>query len=331
MFNKNKSKTNEPLFFLFTCVKDGRKYINKLFDSLLAQTKINFVHYIYEDGSKDPLDEMVEQYKEKVSKLSNPYEIIYEKNPINIGLNMATKHCIDKCFCPYFIWIDCDNWVDKDFFKHLGKQVKKNPNSILYRSTCYNGSSSAIRKRVRDISIYHPKRSQYVFLFPCFCNYHFSFFAVNFKEYMSISNNQITNDRYLYNDIQVLTHCYSSDKPVCVSKKSVGYVLVRDDSEYWSTATNDIDIKKRRNDFKMMVFNNSKKASWFDNYYTLIKKMHIFYKEYNSCNYKGAIKDLRNAFMYAREKKSNVFFVETRINVFKYYMRCLIGILKSKH
>ena len=84
-----KSYSNEkPLFFLFTCVKDGRKYINKLFDSLLSQTKINFVHYIYEDGSNDPIEDLVLSYKEKVSKLEHPYKVIYDNKDVTDQVNV---------------------------------------------------------------------------------------------------------------------------------------------------------------------------------------------------------------------------------------------------
>ncbi len=63
-------KSEKPLIFLFTCIKDGRKYIWKLFESLLEQTSNNFVHFIYDDGSNDPIEDLVETYKEKAFNLS---------------------------------------------------------------------------------------------------------------------------------------------------------------------------------------------------------------------------------------------------------------------
>ena len=109
---------NEPLFFLFTCVKDGREYIDKLFESLLMQTKKNFIHYIYEDGSDNPLDEIVENYIKRVNQLDEPYRVVYEKCNKNIGLNKATEHCLKKCYLNYFIWMNCDDWLDVNFFKN---------------------------------------------------------------------------------------------------------------------------------------------------------------------------------------------------------------------
>ena len=139
---KNNNRLSKETFFLFTCVKNGRKYIQKLFDSLLKQTKINFVHYIYEDGSEDPVDDLITDYKTKANDIG--LQVIYEKQSINIGLNMATKHCIEQCFLPYFIWIDCDNWVDSRFFEELGNTVRKKnkPNIVRTNKSCVHLSGA---------------------------------------------------------------------------------------------------------------------------------------------------------------------------------------------
>jgi len=139
-FNRNYKtkmveKTQDYLFFVFTCVKNGRKYIEKLFDSLLEQTLTNFVHFIYDDGSDDPIDDLVDEYRKKVSLLANPFPVIYEKNTTNIGINMATQYCISKCCARYFVWIDCDNWIDKNFFNEMTNTINRKGNKfIVYRS-----------------------------------------------------------------------------------------------------------------------------------------------------------------------------------------------------
>ena len=333
--NCHTKKTNSATFFLFTCVKEGRMYISKLFDSLLAQTRTNFIHYIYEDGSKDPLDEMVDIYKNKVSTLSKPYKVIYEKNPVNIGLNMATKHCIELCDCPFFIWVDCDNYVDNNFFEELEKQIKKNPGAILYRTTCYpaNYDKKAIKKRMKminDASLYNKKRAPYVFFFPTYCSYRFSFFAVNYKKYMLASNNNIVDDRLLYNDQQVLSFCYSTDYPAAISKKSIGYFLARNDSEFALSSTEknrEQLIREKVCDFRVHLFKNSLKSRWYFNYNELFQKLKLFYKEYNSYNYKSSLIRLKESFQFARTNKLNIYFLESRFNIFKYVVISVFGIL----
>lgn len=266
-----KSYSNEkPLFFLFTCVKDGRKYINKLFDSLLSQTRINFVHYIYEDGSNDPIEDLVLSYKEKVSKLEHPYKVIYEKNPVNIGLNMATKHCIDMCSCPYFIWIDCDNWVDKNFFLELEKTVAKNKKAFLIRThkeIYKNGiaipyDSSITRKKNSKLQLNELLRSKFTY----------SFFAVNNNLYRKNNPcNFMINSKVFFNDDQVLLVCLLSKKcKIAYSRKSIGYFLRRDDS----VSAISIPVELGRDDQIALLNKIDKiKGAYIESYYQIKDKI----------------------------------------------------------
>ena len=227
---KNKSNNEAPLFFLFTCVKDGRQYINKLFDSLLSQTKINFVHYIYEDGSDEPLDEIVEQYNEEVSKLSTPYKVIYEKNPVNIGLNMATKHCIDMCFCPYFIWIDCDNWVDMNFFNELEQYILCHKNIPLVRTLCLQ-SNQVINdiKKNYTFKCRHDNKQLTHFLYGTFF---YGFFAVKLECYLKLNqSNYFFDKRDYFNDDQVLSLFLFNNKKISICDSAIGYFLLHDNNE----------------------------------------------------------------------------------------------------
>ena len=229
-FMKRQSDTGKPLFFLFTCVKDGRDYIPRLFDSLIHQNNVNFVHYIYEDGSSEPLGRLVEDYKDKVSRLPKPYEIIYEYHSENIGLTKSTQHCISKCFCPFFIWIDCDNYVDPFFFDELEKLYKKNKNSLLLRTTLYNSSDSKLY--YCNAGTIDEANSKYQFGLLLRRRFYYSFFAVNYQKYRNINLNNIMLDRQgFYNDEQVLCLCLLESGYAPLSKTAKGYFLVHEQQE----------------------------------------------------------------------------------------------------
>lgn len=226
-----KIRTNKPLFFVFTCVKDGEKYIPKLFESMLSQTKINFVHYIYEDGSEKPLGKLMEEYKKRVSELDQPYKVIYEYNPINIGLNKSTQHCISKCTCPYFIWIDCDNYIDASFFEEMERLYRRNKKAIMLRSfllgkkegqdeLSYDKSKFATAKNKYQLGIYIRER------------YFYSFFAVNYQKYKTINpNNVFVSNREFYNDEQVISLCLLVQSYAPITKKAIGYFTTHDGQE----------------------------------------------------------------------------------------------------
>ena len=221
---------NKPLFFLFTCIKDGNQYVDKLFNSLLNQTKINFVHFIYEDGSNVPLGNKIIEYKDKVSKLDNPYEVIYEYNPVNIGLNKSTQYCISKCSCPYFIWIDCDNYVDIHFFDELEKLQKRNKKAILLRTICHD---TKYKKEIFfNCGTIKESLSKYQLGLLIRAKYYYSLFAVNFEKYKNINpNNIMDHNRNFYNDEQVLLLCLLGNGKTALSKNAIGYFMVREGQE----------------------------------------------------------------------------------------------------
>ena len=225
-------KSNE--IFLFTCVRNGRPYIKKLFDSLLKQSNTNFVHFIYDNGSVDPIDDLILYYNKENLKLKKPFKIIYEKTSETVGLNMATQYCINKCDKPYFIWIDCDNWVDKNFFKHLIRAINKHPNHMLFRTALIKvddqsgGTSSNLKER--RLSTKNQNNAAFTF-FTRKNRYYYSFFAINTKQFLSVSNNHILNIREYYNDEQILAYCYLAKGKFMMVKKSIGYYLSRNDSE----------------------------------------------------------------------------------------------------
>ena len=283
---------NSVKIFLFTCVKDGRKYIKKLFSSLLEQTNTDFVHFIYDNGSTDPIDDLILIYKKEVAKLKKPYEVIYEKTAESVGLNMATKYCINKCDKPYFIWIDCDNWVHKNFFKNLAKEIKKHPNQVLYRTFLVkvdeNGSTSSNFKQ-RKLSLKSKNNAAFTF-FTRKNRYYYSFFAVNTKKYLELSHNNILNIRDYYNDEQILTYCYFSSDNFSMIKRSVGYYLARDNSEAHI-------IKPKQNFDNIFAFDERIKiaksiSKSTEDYYLTIKKL---FNEYNLMASEYSLKNITNA------------------------------------
>ena len=268
------SHNQAPLFFVFTCVKDGRKYISPLLKSMINQTSKNFIHYIYEDGSKEPLNEIIDEYKKHVSSLEKKYEIIYEKNPINMGLNMSTKHCIDMCNSPYFIWIDCDNWISNNFFEELEKTIKKNKKSIYIGTDRIDVDEKGNARRYlssrRGVRLISKRKQDVNFL--CY-GYKYSFFAINKKYYDEINPEHFfVNDRFFFNDNQIITCCIISKYNFAFCKAATSYYLFRENSE--GNACKDY-IKDAQNLY-FGVKKISRKFKWkYDEYLDILEHMHI--------------------------------------------------------
>lgn len=284
---------DKPLFFVFTCIKDGNQYIGKLFERMLHQTKYNFVHYIYEDGSNEPLGSLIDNYKEEVRKLGNPYEVIYEYNPINIGLNKATQYCISKCVGKYFLWIDCDNYIDYSFFDEMERLYKRHKKSLVLRSISYDANNEN-KIYFCNCGTLKDAKTKYQFGLLLRRKYYYSTFAVNFKRYLLINpQNIFLYDRNFYNDEQVLMLCLLCDGRTFLSRKAISYFLKRDNQE--SSQYNSSINEYRTFQSRLCFLVNQKLCHKLDAYYDIWDLYNVLSEVYKT-NYsksKTIIKKIR--------------------------------------
>ncbi len=226
---------DKPLFFLFTCVFNGRNYITKLFDSLLSQNTSNFVHYIYEDGSAEPIYDLVESYKRKASNLPKPFKVIYEYNKVNMGLNYSTKHCIEKCDLPFFIWLNCDDYVENSFFIKLERTIRKAKilPTVIRCNLFTIEQNNAIRfidKYSKNARKFRKFSSQYMqFASDLYVYGHFCVNANVYKNNRFLSTFSFQRD--VFNDCQVILHSllYGGDHYYCDNITS--FTIMHSDSE----------------------------------------------------------------------------------------------------
>jgi len=129
----NQTSGDEIFFFVATSTHNGGQRIKLLLDSMLHQTSTNFVHYIYDDGSQTPADEVIEDYRQKASSLSKPFQVIYEKGP-DLGLDLAYGRLFSKRTGTHFFWIDDDDCLDPSFFETLTREIKVHPDCTWFHT-----------------------------------------------------------------------------------------------------------------------------------------------------------------------------------------------------
>ena len=223
------------MIFIFTCVKNGRKYIERLFDSILNQTCTDFTYFIYEDGSDDSIYDLVVQLKNKVSRLPKPFKIIYEHNPINIGVNLSTKHCISKVDCPYFMWMNCDDFLDKNFIKNATQKIRKNPNYFIYRTNIqYINDDLTLHGKsfYNDASHKLINKSDQTFNYFLSGPWRGNHCIINTSIYFKVNpNNYFVENRAFFNDVQLNLLALGSKEKWFFINKSKSFYLLRDESE----------------------------------------------------------------------------------------------------
>lgn len=100
-------------------VYNGEKFINRCVDSLLSQTYKNFEVILVNDGSTDNSLKIIKEYSKK-------YENIICINQNNQGASIARNNGIKKAKGQYIMFVDIDDYVEKDYVKKLQKTIKNN-------------------------------------------------------------------------------------------------------------------------------------------------------------------------------------------------------------
>jgi len=97
------------------------KRINKVIDSLLGQTYKNIEIIIVDDGSTDNTVKIINNYKDKRLK-------VFSKE--NGGQGKARNFGINVCTGDYLMFVDADDYVDKNIVKKLYECLKENDADI---------------------------------------------------------------------------------------------------------------------------------------------------------------------------------------------------------
>ena len=103
-----------PLVSVYTCVKNGEKWIGEAIRSVLGYGLVGMEYVIVDDGSTDGTVDIVSQYAGKV-------KLVVNQN--NMGLasssNVALKHCRGK----FVMRLDADDRLDPSAFAGIASMV----------------------------------------------------------------------------------------------------------------------------------------------------------------------------------------------------------------
>ena len=95
-------------------IYNGFKYINKLYISLINQTFQDFEVIVINDGSKDKTKQIIDQYADTDSRIS----AIHKPNG---GVSSARNEGLRNANGEYVVFIDADDYIDKDYLESFSK------------------------------------------------------------------------------------------------------------------------------------------------------------------------------------------------------------------
>lgn len=110
-----------PKFSIIIPVYNVEEYIKKCLDSVIDQSFKDFEVIVVNDGTKDNSMEIVKNY---------PVTIINQENQ---GLSAARNTGAKKAKGKYILFLDSDDYLEKDTLKEINESLKNNPDLVRFQ------------------------------------------------------------------------------------------------------------------------------------------------------------------------------------------------------
>jgi glycosyltransferase involved in cell wall biosynthesis len=115
-----------PKFSIVIPVYNVEKYIGKCLESIKKQTFKDYEIIVVDDGSDDNSMKIVKKYDTKIINSSHV--------GVSEARNIGAKHAKGE----YLIFLDSDDYWDKDLLKELTKSMDNNPDLIRFQARTVN-------------------------------------------------------------------------------------------------------------------------------------------------------------------------------------------------
>lgn len=111
-----------PKFSIIIPAYNVEKYINKCLKSVFNQTFKDYEVIVVNDGSTDNTKKYIE-----------PYDVLLI-NKKNSGLSSARNTGVSYAKGEYLIFLDSDDYIEKDLLKEINKSLFNNPDIVRYQA-----------------------------------------------------------------------------------------------------------------------------------------------------------------------------------------------------
>ena len=119
---------------------NAEKDINKSIDSIIAQRMQDFELVVINDGSTDNTESVILNYKDTLGDKLHYY---YKENT---GVADTRNFGIDKATGEYILFVDADDYIDKNLLSNLQVYMDKNVDAIKFKLTNIDTKGNAIDK-----------------------------------------------------------------------------------------------------------------------------------------------------------------------------------------
>lgn len=134
-------------------VYNGEKFVRETIESVLSQDYPNYQVVVYDDGSTDSSQEIIQAYIQ-----NHPEKIIYEKNSFNLGVGTTLHNCYKKYHnARYIAQIGHDDVWPGDYLSKQIEALEKSGAAVSFADNDYIGPNGEVKT---DIKIFSPELLQ---------------------------------------------------------------------------------------------------------------------------------------------------------------------------
>lgn len=123
----------QPLLSIIIPTYNCSHYIKRVLNSILKQDFDNYEVIIIDDGSTDNTKELLNQYK------SSKIKVVYKTNS---GVSDSRNKGISIAKGEYILFLDADDYIDKNYLKEIEAIIKKYPSVELINFAFYSDTEN---------------------------------------------------------------------------------------------------------------------------------------------------------------------------------------------
>ena len=220
-------------------IYNSSSYLEDCLKSIECQTFQSWECILVDDGSSDGCGEICDKWSQKDGR----FHVIHQENG---GVSKARNEGIKNAKGKYVVFIDSDDWVQKDYIDKLFSLMIESDWVLSGEEYCRVGISCRRKTLDDELLSIDDLKNQKVGVVDTLTSPHGKFYKrsiiekyrIRFDQNLSIGEDRDFNMIYLNHVSSVKTtsyvgYCYNEDVENSLSKKAFDY-LFEGDIEYWN-------------------------------------------------------------------------------------------------
>lgn len=111
-------------FSIIVPVYKVEEYLDRCIQSIVAQTLVDFELILVDDGSPDNCPKICDEWAKQDARI----KVIHKTNE---GVSVARNTGLEASSGNYIIFVDADDWIDKDLLSTLNNDIQKNSGDLI--------------------------------------------------------------------------------------------------------------------------------------------------------------------------------------------------------